>query len=425
MRKHSLFIIGFVALIFAHSVYGQGRDNGSFYSRYGVGELSSFASSQAQALGGAGVALFSYDYMNFSNPGAWSRQTLVRISVGVRFDQLRASDAAGRNGQFTRGNLNALQVGVPLVAGKLGVALSYQPYSRIHYKVTSNGTLETRPSESTSYRTNHEGAGGLHLARIGLGVRLLPQLSIGGSADFLFGITEEVRRTTFDDTELLQTNLTSSTRMAGITASIGASFTIARENLEWVLAASGSLPVTLDGTQTLALGESLNLDTLGTAVNGTVKIPYRLAGGVSFRYQSRWLLSMEFRHEPWSDASTTIPFAGFESEHLRNRTRFSAGAEFLPAGTALQARYLSRIAYRLGLYRDNLYVSPVADRDIIVTAVTGGLGLPTMFLGSRLDISFEIGTRGSTDYNLIRDQFIGVSVTINIGERWFVKRRLG
>ncbi|MCY3629947.1 MAG: hypothetical protein OXG94_08050 [Bacteroidetes bacterium] len=424
MRRHCLLFV-FTALLLIPAVHGQGRDDGSFYSRYGIGELNSFASSQAHALGDAGVALFSYDYMNFSNPATWSRQTLVRVAVGAEFDQLRAQDAAGRSEQFMRGNFNTLQIGVPLVNTKLGLGFSYEPYSRIHYKVSSDGTLQRPPSEDLLYRINHEGSGGLHLARIGMGLQLTSWASIGASADFLFGITEEIRRTTFGDVNLLETNVTSSTRMTGITSSLGIAVSLDGENHEFVLAASGRLPVTLDGTRTLTLGESLNLDTLGTASSGDIKLPYRLSGGVSFRYQNRWLVSAEVRHEPWSTASTALPFAGYESDHLRDRTRYSGGVELVPAGTSMQATYLRRIAYRLGFYRDNLYVSPVAGRDITVSAITGGFGLPTLFLGSRLDISFEIGSRGSTNFNLIRDRFIGVSATLNIGERWFVKRRLG
>ncbi len=424
MRRHWLLFV-FTAFLLAPAVYGQGRDDGSFYSRYGIGELSSFASSQAHALGGAGVPLFSYDYMNFSNPATWSRQALVRVAVGAQFDQLRAQDAAGRSEQFVRGNFNALQIGVPLMNTKLGLGLSYEPYSRMHYKISTNSTLELPSGEDQLYQINHEGSGGLHMARIGMGLQLTSWASIGASADFLYGITEEVRRTAFGNADLLETNLATSTRMSGFTSSMGIAISLDGENYELVLAASGRLPVTLEGTRTLTLGESLNLDTLGTARSGDIKLPYRLNGGASFRYQNRWLVSAEVRHEPWSTASTALPFAAFESNHLRDRTRYSGGIEFVPAGASMQATYLRRTAYRLGIYRDNLYVSPVAGRDIVVSAITGGFGLPTLFLGSRLDISFEIGTRGSTSYNLIRDRFIGVSATLNIGERWFVKRRLG
>ncbi len=430
MKRNCLFIV-IIPLLLVHAAQGQGRDDGSFYSRYGLGELSSFSSSQAQALGDAGVALFSYDYMNFSNPATWSRQTLVRVAVGAQFDHLRAEDGAGRNEEFMRGNFNALQIGVPLFSSKLGLGLSYEPYSRIDYKVSSTGIFTDSlqlTDVDVPYRTNYEGSGGLHLARIGIGVRLTSWASIGASADFLFGITEEARRTTFQSNNFqnfLETNLSSSIRMTGITPSMGIAVSLDGEDYELTLAASGRLPVTMEGTRTVTLGESLNLDTLGTAYNGDIKLPYQFRGGASFRYQFRWLFSAEILHEPWSTASTSLPVEAYHSNHLRDRTRFSGGIEFIPAGNALQATYLRKVAYRLGFYRDNLYISPVEGRDITVSAVTGGFGLPTLLFGSRIDLSFEIGTRGSTNYNLIRDRFIRVSATLNIGERWFVKRRLG
>ena len=424
MRKYPLLFV-LAVLLLTSTAQGQGRDDGSLYSRYGIGELTSFASSQAQALGGAGAALFSYNYMNFGNPATWSRQTLVRVAVGAQFDQLRARDAAGKSEQLTRGNFNALQVGLPLLSGKLGLGLSYEPYSRIHYEVSTSGTLATEEEGNLAYQVNHEGSGGLNQTSIGFGLRLGSWASVGASADFLFGIIENSRLTTYDNENFLSTNLTSSTRLFGVTPSAGAALSFDRQDYELVIAASGNLPVTLEGTRTRTLGESLDLDTLGTSWQGNVKLPARLRGGVSFRYQNRWLITTEIRHEPWSTASSSFPLSAFEPANLRDRTRYSMGVEFIPAGSSVQSSYLGRTAYRLGFYRDKLYASPVAGRDIMVTAVTGGFGLPTLFLGTRVDISFEIGTRGSTSYNLIRDRFIGVSATLNIGERWFVKRRLG
>ena len=424
MKGHHIFIV-LTTLVLTNTAHGQSRDDGSLYSRYGIGELTSFASSQAQALGGASTALYSYNYMNFSNPATWSRQTLVRIAVGAQFDQLRARDAVGRNKQLTRGSFNALQVGLPLLSGKLGLGISYEPYSRIHYEVSTSGTLVSQREGNFSYQVHHGGSGGLHQARIGFGLKLTPWASVGASTDFLFGIIEESRRTIYANENLLETNLTGSTRLFGVTPSAGVSVWFDGQDYEFVLAASGTLPATLDGTRTQTLGESLNLDTLGTSDKGKIKLPARLRGGLSLRYQNRWLITTEIRHEPWSTVSNSTPFAAFESANLRDRTRYSMGVEFIPAGTSVQAGYFSRTAYRLGVYRDKLYVSPVANRNVMVTAITGGFGLPTLFLGTRLDISFEIGTRGATDYNLIRDRFIGVSATLNIGERWFVKRRLG
>lgn len=424
MTRQSVFIL-FLALLLTRAVSAQTQDDGSIYSRYGIGELTSFASSQAKALGGAGTALFSYNYVNSSNPATWSRQTLVRVAVGARFNRLHAENALGQSEKFLRGNFNALHVGVPLLSGKLGLGLSYEPYSQILYRVSSPGTLTNQQQLSVPFQINHEGSGGLHQARIGLGLRLAPWISIGVSSDFLFGITEERRRTSFLDETLLETNLTANTRLYGVTASGGITLSFGGQNTEFVLAASSSIPGTLKGTRTVTLGESLDLDTLGASIKGELSLPYRFRGGLSFRHQNRWLIAAEIRHEPWSTASSSLPLPGFESGNLKDRTRYAGGIELIPAGADLQAGYLGRTAYRVGFYRDNLYISPDPSNAVIMTAITGGLGLPTLFFGTRLDLSFEIGTRGSTDNNLIRDRFIGVSATLNIGERWFAKRKLG
>ena len=418
MSRYGLLI---VLVGMTHTVHSQGRDDGSLYSRYGIGELTSFASSQAQALGGASTSLFSDDYMNFGNPATWSRQTLVRLAVGAQFDRLQARDAFGRSEQLLRGNFNALQVGIPLLAGKLGLGLSYEPYSRSHFRVTTTGTLE----QDLLYEINYEGSGGIHRTRIGFGLQLNSWASVGASADILFGILEEGRRTTFSHADFLETNLVKTTRLAGFSPSVGVALSFDGENYTIVVGAGGAIPPTLHGTQTYTLGQNLDLDTLGTVQNGNIKLPYRISGGVSFRYQDRWLFIADVEHAPWSTASTTLPFPAFEPDKLRDRFRYSAGIELIPEANSIQARYLSRTAYRLGFYKDNLYISPVANREIFVTAITGGLGLPTLFPGTRLDLSFEFGTRGTTSANLIRDRFIGVSATLNVGERWFVKRKLG
>ena len=56
-------------------------------------------------------------------------------------------------------------------------------------------------------------------------------------------------------------------------------------------------------------------------------------------------------------------------------------------------------------------------------AVTGGVSVPNRLTGSRIDLGFEVGTRGSTEGVLVRDTFVKGTFTLNFGERWFVRRR--
>jgi len=420
----AIFVVSGIGLADARA---QGRNDGSLYSRYGVGELHTFASSRARSLGGDGIALFSHDYMNFANPGAWSRQSLVRVSAGILFDRIRAQDNSGNSEQLIRGAFNAFQVGVPLLPNRLGLGLSLEPYSRMDYRVTTPGSLAVSGGDPMSYTVEHGGTGGLRQVRVGFGLRIRPWLSLGMSSDFLFGITEESRRTSLNTTDFLYTNVSTSTRYRGTTATGGVLMACRNPVSELTLGASASLPASLNAERALTLGESLDRDTLGAQVYGELDLPASLRAGAGFKLRNNWLFAASVRYEPWSQASATLPVVGFSTAQLHDRLRYSGGIEWIPAGISQLDSYVSRIAYRLGFYRDNLYVSPASalGTKIDVMAMTGGLGLPTLFTGTRVDLVLEVGTRGTLDRNLVRDRFIGFSVTVNVGERWFIKRRLG
>ena len=127
-------------------------------------------------------------------------------------------------------------------------------------------------------------------------------------------------------------------------------------------------------------------------------------------------------YEPWSGFSSSLSFPGFQpggANLFQDRLRVSGGVELLPAGNDQLEPYLRRTAYRLGFYYDQAYVTPTAGTSITSMAATGGLSLPSVFPGTRLDLGIEVGTRGTTDQGLVRDMFYGVSATLNIGERWF------
>ena len=408
-------------------VLAQGRNDGSLYSRYGLGEQNTFSSSRARAMGGDGVALFSHDYMNFSNPGAWSRQSLVRVAAGVQFDRIHAQDGRGGAERLMRGAFNAFQIGVPLLSNRLGLGLSFEPYSRMDYRVTTTGALAVENGQSMPYTLEHEGTGGLRQVRFGLGYRVASWLSLGASTEFIFGITEESRKTYFESTDFLYTNVSASTRYRGGTTTGGILLSIRTTSSEYTLAASATMPTTLNAKRVQTLGESLDRDTLGTQIQGEVDLPASFRAGAAYRLRNNWVFSANVRYEPWTQAGSSIPVSGFTSDQLHDRMRYSGGVEWIPAGISQLDAYHERIAYRLGFYRDNLYVSPqaAAGTEIAVFAVTAGFGLPTRFPGTRIDLVFEIGRRGTLDQNLVRDRFIGISATLNVGERWFLKRRLG
>ena len=112
---------------------------------------------------------------------------------------------------------------VALATNKIGFGLGYTPYSRVSYRVERDGEIlpNAVAADTAAYTINFKGNGGLQKLSAGLGYRIHPNFSIGLSADFIFGIIEENRITSFDDPRFRTTSLTNATRMDGITATLG------------------------------------------------------------------------------------------------------------------------------------------------------------------------------------------------------------
>ena len=425
-------------------VHAQSTGDGSIYSRFGVGMLDTFSSSQSQALGGGAYALRSLNYNAAGNPALWSDQVFTRAHLGASFRSVAATDGTGESSQLTGGTLETLQFSFPLVERSVGVGLIFRPYSRSNYRAQIGGLTATGPSrqDTLRYQTNFEGIGGLQLLRGGVGVKVNEALRVGASVDVLFGILEGQRSTRFrrPGTSVTPTGtrdavLTNGTRLSGVTGSLGAHLALAdvlTGDDALSLGAAVTLPASLSGERVRTIDESLARDTLGTPVSGEIDLPWEVRAGLAYQPDERWTVVADGLYAPWSTASSdfgataTIPtsFPTGGTATLTDRWRLSAGAEVVPAGEDQFAGYFARTGYRFGAYVERLYVRPDRSTNLHTYALTGGLSLPASISGTRIDINGSVGRRGTTEGALVRDTFYSVSVHVSIGERWFQERKL-
>ena len=194
-----------------------------------------------------------------------------------------------------------------------------------------------------------------------------PRLQVGANVDVLFGILENGRRTTFDDDDAAQgygaTFVSSSTRLVGVTGTVGALLTlpgVLGEGDALTAGATFTLPTRLSGDRVRTLGESLDRDTLGTKVDGSVDVPLGAGLGLAYRPDARWTVLADGRYEPWSAFSSTFALPGYTpgdgAANFQDRLRLSAGVELVPAGADFTEAYFRRTAYRLGFYYDDAYL---------------------------------------------------------------------
>ncbi len=416
-------------------VQAQGQNNyGSIYSLYGVGERLEHSTSQSAMMGHAGASMRSGGYVGLVNPALFSDQGVTTFSAGASLATVRGEDARTADvSTGTAGDVAALHLGIPLLMGRLGVAIGYRPYSRVNYRAALEDSISVE-GEFAPYTLNQEGSGGLQQLTAGIGTRIGEAVQIGASAEFLFGTQEFLQRTQFDDRAFTQTRQSRSTRLSGVTATVGGAVTaraLRADDDALTFAASLTLPTSLSATRTSTLGESLDRDTLrapdgSLSLDGTVDLPLTARGGLTYRSGARWAASVGGLYEPWAGFESTLPLGGFDAANsfdvLDDRWRVGGGVEVTPAGRDLRASTLRRTSYRLGGYAERGLYSP-SGQNVTALALTGGLSVPNRLTGARFDLGVEVGTRGSTTGVLVRDSFLKGTLTINFGERWFVRRQ--
>ncbi len=417
--------------------WGQSAGDGSIYSRFGIGELQVFSSSQAEALGGNGVALRSLNYTNFSNPALWSDQVLTRVELGARFQTIESTGGPESDSRLTAGTFDGVQFSFPLLRQKLGVAFGFAPVSRSNFRSRVQRTTDSSPfgDEELDYQVEFLGRGGLQKITGGMGYRFNDALSVGASLDYLFGTIESQRRTSFPAGNLRETVVTDGVRLTALTATLGSHLTLSdllRDDDNLMVGAAVTLPTDLSGERTRTIGESLDRDTVQTASGGALDMPWTANVGLAYVPSSALTLTIDGSYAPWSqaesgltsDGGVAFSFPTGGTETLKDRWRISSGVEWRPAGDDSFQGFLARTAYRLGVSYEQLYVSPNGRTTLDAVEARIGISLPTSISGTRIDLMGNVGRQGTTSQDLVQDTYYGISARVSIGERWFQQRRL-
>ena len=155
MRPLAFLALGLAA---AGSAAAQSTENyGSVYSGFGLGQRADAPTSQGQMLGGATTAIGG-QFATPETPALLSDLGLTAFAANLQVQGVRGRDALGNESELVSGTLGGLRLGFPISSGRLGLGLSYTPYSRVQYEVFNEGRidLDDDPSTTTPYRVQYE-----------------------------------------------------------------------------------------------------------------------------------------------------------------------------------------------------------------------------------------------------------------------------
>ncbi|KQC31057.1 hypothetical protein [Flagellimonas eckloniae] len=417
------FLIAFFCVA-AHGIFAQ---NGTVspYSYFGIGDFRDKGTVDNRMMGGISMYGDSI-HINLSNPAAYSKLKLTTYTAGISHSELTLKDFTETQ-KTSVTNLEYLSIGFP-IAKNAGIGFGIMPFSSVGYNLTD----EQVPSNGDPTITNvFAGEGGLNRVYLSAGFEPIKNLSIGATVNFNFGTLEYQRIQSVEDVQFGTVDRRES-RISGYDINYALNYNpILKDKYTLYTSVLINTQGNLTSTNTQNIGSfslvngqdieviEVNLDAVNLK-RTELKIPTTTTLGLGFGENRKWFLGGEYSFQKFSDFQND--FLGLDNVTYGDATSFAFGGYFIPDYSSLSG-YYKRITYRAGLRYDVTGLE-VNNKEINDFGITFGFGLPLGNSFSNLNLGFELGRRGTTDQNLIEENYFNINIGLSLNDRWFQKRKI-
>jgi len=392
------------------------------YSRFGIGDLSIVSNIKSFSMGRTQYALRDPTCIYVGNPASYAAfDTLSFVFEGGITGQALTMTTRDLSEQSRGLNVSHLLFGFPVTRWWKS-SLGLLPVSSVGYNIRDHIADEYLGR----IRYLHSGEGGINQAYFGHAIRLGKHVSAGVNAAYFFGNIENSQTVTFPDSSYyIGTRTETSINPGDLYLTYGLQYeTRISPDVRLVTGFVFSNAQDVHSKKTYLarsfLGTYNNVEQfvdtviLESDTKGSLRLPVNAGFGLSFENPGKWLLASDFQWQKWED------FKMFGAgDTLENSLRFSLGGNFIPDKNNLSS-YWKRINYRLGLRYSKSNLN-LRGNQLNEFGISFGLGLPIKKSKTAVNLGIEIGSRGTTDNDLIRENFINFSFAVSVFEQWFIK----
>ena len=408
------------------------RNSASPYSFFGIGEEFTPKTVEQASMGGIGVAQKESQYLNFINPAASADIRVATYALAGKMSFINLKEAsASQSGNIT--SLRYIALGFP-IGNKAGFSVGLQPLSSVGYSLLN----QTKNGDIVEELNKFSGTGGTNRIYASFGAYLFKGFSVGAEAGFIFGnidnsILKQVRNVAF------ATKYNQDLNVRGGQFKFGAQYKTKltdKMNLSTGAALTLSSDLSAKGNERLysltfsPSGQEIVKDeAYNRSLDGSVRMPVRTVIGFGLGKENKWYVGVNSEFS--GKASGENVFKDFEAVYkYGNAERFSIGGYYIPKINSISS-YWDRVTYRAGLrFEDTGLLVKGNPTSTNFTAIKDyginvGVALPLPRQISTLNLGFEYGQRGTTNNNLIKENYFNVRLSLSLNDiQWFKKRRI-
>ena len=408
------YIISTLALVAACHMPAMAQSSTTPYSKLGYGILSDNATGMQRAMGGVGIAMQNGRQINVMNPASYSQVDSLTFLWDMGLDLTNCWSKEGtKSGYSLGGGLDYITMEFRL-AKNLGAAIGIVPFSSVGYSFGG---------DITSGTDTRIGTGGFAEVFAGVGYQPFKGLSIGANFSYLFGSTTNV--TNVESTSTTQFTRNMDVKDWNMRAGLQYAFNISRKN-KVVIGLTYQPKKSLHGNAWGTMGDvtqDTKLDTVKyMTMKGNYELPNTFGVGVSYTYDNRLNVELDYTYQQWSKAKYT-PIDYFEAPQTKwnNRWKVAAGMSYLPNP---RGNYFNRMTYRLGAFYNNDYMN-VNGNDVRDYGLGLGFSFPALAGNKTLvNLGVEWRHRYTAPTNLLKEDYLNITLSVNFNEMWFWKNKI-
>lgn len=418
-----LYIIGLIFTCFViHDNHAQSTS--STYSSLGIGKFNNSGLTQNQAMGGMGISFGNSFSVNNVNPAVSVKNTAFSFQAGLNYNRLEASTEAGSE-TIDGGGLNYVAMSFPIVPRKWTMGLGLSQVTGVNYNLTVNS--EVANSDLISQNTI-EGRGGLSEVYLQTGFELVKNLNLGLHGAYTFGSTIRTNQLELFTEELNPVGISSEyfERMTFSDLTVkGGLYYLARLGNQKYLNIGAIYHVygDISGKEFAKMAElgqasmpNAPGDILADNVEGSIFIPNKIGYGVTYEKINKFAIGLEAQHQ---DFTQYKGFGGAAGD-LGNSFKIGLGGQFTPDAFSMESMF-QRSTFRAGVEFERLPFV-LNDTQIDDIGINFGASIPVHAL-SLFNFAVKVGTRGTIDNGLVRENYFKVSLGVSINDNsWFYKK---
>ncbi len=406
------------------------------YTRFGLGDLTKSGFGQNLAMGGTGIALHESDHLNYLNPAAYT----ARDSMSVLFDFglssfLNQYETTSVKTQWWNGNFHHIALSVP-IGKNFGMGTGLIPYSSVGYSIKQEYNDLGTGDPLDLYYT---GDGGIMKYFLGVSGELFNRVSIGVNMNYLLGDINRQRFLSFpSQSDYATTEALEEIQISNTYFGFGMQYNeVIADKFFFTLGGTYDLQTTFNSTinnsvlntfpgNSTALTDSTyvnpEIQVSGSdTVSGPITIPSKLGVGIALGIPDKLIITADYTLQDWASASSMNNLLDNGGFNFVNARSMNFGIEYTPDHEALRG-FFKLISYRVGGYYSDNYIS-MDNYQMKDYGITFGVGLPMNKSKSSFNVAFTLGTRGTTEYNLVKENYGILTFSVTLHDLWFYKRK--